>query len=234
MDIISIIKLLGGVGLFLYGMSLMSSSLEKIAGGKLEKILEKLTTSKKKGVGEVKGWAFGAGVTAIIQSSAAVTIMLSGFVNAGIMKLSQALPVVFGSNVGSTVTAQILRLGDFTSTNVFLQLLKPSSFAAMLCTVGAFIVLFSKKKKLKDIAGILVGLGMLFYGMTIMEEIFEPLKSSEEFKSFFTSFRNPIIGLLVGLVLTAIIQSSNASVGILQSLTPTGIITYSIAIPLIQ
>ncbi len=233
MDIISIIKLLGGVGLFLYGMSLMSSSLEKIAGGKLEKILEKLTTSKKKGVGEVKGWAFGAGVTAIIQSSAAVTIMLSGFVNAGIMKLSQALPVVFGSNVGSTVTAQILRLGDFTSTNVFLQLLKPSSFAAMLCTVGAFIVLFSKKKKLKDIAGILVGLGMLFYGMTIMEEIFEPLKSSEEFKSFFTSFRNPIIGLLVGLVLTAIIQSSNASVGILQSLTPTGIITYSIAIPLI-
>ncbi len=233
MDILAIIKLLGGVGLFLYGMSLMGSSLEKLAGGKLEKILEMLTTSKKKGVGQIKGWVFGTGVTAIIQSSAAVTIMVSGFVNAGIMKLSQALPVVFGSNVGSTVTAQILRLGDLASDNVILQLLKPSSFAAMLLTVGAFIVLFSKKKKLKDVAGILVGLGMLFYGMTIMESIFEPLRSSEQFKNFFVSFKNPVLGLLIGLALTAIIQSSSASVGILQSLTPTGLITYSIAIPVI-
>ena len=233
MDIIAIIKLLGGVGLFLYGMSLMGSSLEKLAGGKLEKILEMLTTSKKKGVGQIKGWVFGTGVTGIIQSSAAVTLMVCGFVNAGIMKLTQALPVVFGANVGSTVTAQILRLGDIASDNIILQLLKPSSFAAMLLAVGAFIVLFSKKKKLKDVAGILVGLGMLFYGMTIMEGTFEPLRSSEQFKSFFTSFKNPILGLLIGLVLTAIIQSSSASVGILQSLTSTGLITYSIAIPVI-
>ena len=185
MDIIAVLQLLGGVGLFLYGMSLMTASLEKLAGSGLERILEKLTTSKKKGVGPMKGWGVGVGVTAVIQSSAAVTIMLSGFVNAGIMKLSQALPVVFGSNVGSTVTAQILRLGDLGSDTLILKLLKPSSFAAMLLAIGAFIVLFSKKKKTKDISGILVGLGMLFYGMSVMEQIFEPLRESAKFQSFF-------------------------------------------------
>lgn len=233
MDILSILQLLGGVGLFLYGMSLMGSSLEKLAGSGLERILEKLTTSKKKGVGFIKGWGLGAGVTAIIQSSAATTIMLIGFVNAGIMKLAQAIPVVLGANVGSTITAQILRLGDLASDNLILQLLKPSSFAPMLVGIGAFILLFTKKKKAKDIAGIMVGLGVLFYGMTMMETVFAPLKESETFQNAFTSFSNPFLGILIGLVITAIIQSSSASVGILQALSATGSVSYATAIPII-
>lgn len=233
MDILSILQLFGGVGLFLFGMSLMGSSLETLAGGSLEQILETLTTSKKKGVGQVKGWALGTGVTAIIQSSAATTIMLIGFVNAGIMRLGQAIPVVFGSNVGSTATAQILRLGDIGSGNLVLRLLKPSSFAPMLVGVGAFIVLFSKKKRLKDIAGILIGLGVLFYGMTMMEQVFAPLKESPAFQKLFLSFQNPLLGMLAGLLITAIIQSSSASVGILQALSATGAVTFATAIPII-
>ena len=233
MDILSILQLFGGVGLFLFGMSLMGSSLETLAGGSLEKILETLTTSKKKGVGEIKGWGLGTAVTAIIQSSAATTIMLIGFVNAGIMKLGQAIPVVFGSNVGSTATAQILRLGDIGSGNLVLRLLKPSSFAPMLVGVGAFIVLFAKKKRLKDIAGILIGLGVLFYGMTMMEAVFAPLKESPAFQKIFLSFENPLLGIAAGLLITAIIQSSSASVGILQALSATGAITYATAIPII-
>lgn len=233
MDILSILQLLGGIGLFLYGMSLMGSSLEKLAGSGLERILEKLTTSKKKAIGFIKGWGLGAGVTAIIQSSAATTIMLIGFVNAGIMKLTQAIPVVMGANVGSTVTAQILRLGDLASDNLILQLLKPSSFAPMLVGIGAFILLFTKKKKAKDIAGIMVGLGVLFYGMTMMESVFAPLKESEAFQNAFTSFRNPVLGILIGLIVTAIIQSSSASVGILQALSATGSVSYATAIPII-
>ncbi len=233
MDILSVLQLLGGIGLFLYGMSLMGSSLEKLAGSGLERILEKLTTSKRKGIGYVKGWGLGAGVTAIIQSSAATTIMLIGFVNAGIMKLYQAIPVVMGANVGSTVTAQILRLGDLGSDNLILKLLKPSSFAPMLVGVGAFILLFTKKKKAKDIAGILVGLGVLFYGMTTMESVFAPLKDSPTFQQAFTSFQNPVLGILIGLVITAIIQSSSASVGILQALSATGSVSYATAVPII-
>lgn len=233
MDILSVLQLLGGIGLFLYGMSLMGSSLEKLAGSGLERILEKLTTGKRKGIGYVKGWGLGAGVTAIIQSSAATTIMLIGFVNAGIMKLYQAIPVVMGANVGSTITAQILRLGDLGSDNLILKLLKPSSFAPMLVGVGAFILLFTKKKKAKDIAGILVGLGVLFYGMTTMESVFAPLKDSPTFQQAFTSFQNPVLGILIGLVITAIIQSSSASVGILQALSATGSVSYATAVPII-
>lgn len=233
MDILSILQLLGGIGLFLYGMNLMGSSLEKLAGSGLERILEKLTTSKRKGVGFIKGWGLGAGVTAIIQSSAATTIMLIGFVNAGIMKLAQAIPVVMGANVGSTITAQILRLGDLGSDNLILTLLKPSSFAPMLVGVGAFILLFTKKKKAKDVAGIMVGMGVLFYGMTTMESVFAPLKDSEAFQNAFTSFSNPFLGILIGLVITAIIQSSSASVGILQALSATGSVSYATAVPII-
>lgn len=233
MDILSILQLLGGVGLFLYGMSLMGSSLEKLAGSGLERILEKLTTGKNKAAGYVKGWALGTGVTAIIQSSAATTIMLIGFVNAGIMKLAQAIPVIMGANVGSTVTAQILRLGDLGSDNLFLQLIKPASFAPMLVGIGAFILLFSKKKKAKDAAGILVGLGVLFYGMTTMENVFAPLKDSPVFQKAFVSFNHPILGIIVGLVITATIQSSNASIGILQALSATGSVTYASAFPII-
>lgn len=233
MDILSVLQLLGGIGLFLYGMSLMGSSLEKLAGSGLERILEKLTTSKRKGVGQLKGWGLGTGVTAIIQSSAATSIMLIGFVNAGIMKLSQAIPVVMGANVGSTVTAQILRLGDIGSDNLILKLLKPSSFAPMLVGIGAFILLFTKNKKAKQVAGIMVGMGVLFYGMTTMESVFAPLKESETFQNAFTSFSNPFLGILIGLVITAIIQSSSASVGILQALSATGSVTYATAIPII-
>ncbi len=233
MDILSILQLLGGVGLFLYGMSLMGSSLNKLAGSGLQRILEKLTTGKNKVAGYIKGWGLGTGVTAIIQSSAATTIMLIGFVNAGIMKLAQAIPVIMGSNVGSTVTAQILRLGDLGSDNIFLQLLKPASFAPMLVGIGAFIVLFSKKKQIKNIAGILVGLGILFYGMTTMEAVFAPLKDSPAFQNAFVSFKNPLIGILAGLVITATIQSSNASIGILQALSATGSVTYASAFPII-
>ncbi len=233
MDIFSILTLLGGVGMFLYGMSLLGSSLEKLAGGGLEKILEKLTTSKIKGVGALKGYGLGVGVTAIIQSSAATSIMLIGFVNAGIMTLIHAIPVVFGANIGSTATAQILRLGDLGENNIILKLIKPSSFAPVIIGIGAFMLLFGKKKKVKDISGILIGLGLLFFGMTTMEGIFAPLRGSAAFQNAFTSFSNPLIGVLIGLVITAIIQSSSASVGILQALSSTGAITYSTAIPII-
>ncbi len=233
MDIFSILTLLGGVGLFLYGMNLMGASLKNLAGGSLQKVLEKLTTGKNKATGAIKGFGLGTGVTAIIQSSAATTIMLIGFVNAGIMKLSQAIPVVFGANIGSTATAQILRLGDLGENSVFIKLFKPSSFAPMLICIGAFIILFSKKKRNKDIAGILVGLGVLFFGMTTMEGVFAPLKESEKFQELFTSFNNPLLGILIGLVLTAIIQSSSASVGILQAISSTGVVTYGTAIPII-
>ncbi|MCR5700947.1 MAG: Na/Pi symporter [Lachnospiraceae bacterium] len=233
MDILSILKLLGGIGLFLYGMSLMGSSLEKLAGSGLEKILEKLTTGKNKAAGYIKGWGLGTGVAAIIQSSAATTIMLIGFVNAGIMKLVQAIPVIMGANVGSTVTAQILRLGDLGSDNIIVQLIKPAAFAPMLVGIGAFIVLFTKNKKAKQSAGILVGFGILFYGMTTMEAVFAPLKDSPAFQKAFVSFNNPFIGILVGLVITVLIQSSNASIGILQALSATGSVTYASAFPIL-
>lgn len=233
MDILAILQLMGGVGLFLFGMSQMSSSLEKLTGSGLERILERVTTSKKKGVGVIKGWGFGAGVTAIIQSSAATTIMLVGFVNAGIMKVAQAMPVVFGSNVGSTVTAQILRLGDIEDSNLLLQLVKPESFAPMLVGTGAFMILFSKNKNVKNVAKIFVGLGMLFYGMTLMEEVFAPLKENAKFQSLLISFENPFVGMLIGVVITVILQSSSASVGILQGLSATGAISYAVAIPII-
>ena len=237
---IDYLGLFGGIGLFLFGMSLMGSSLKKLAGSSLEKILQTLTTSKKKGVGELKGWGLGLGVTGIIQSSAATTIMLIGFVNAGIMTLAQTIPVVYGSNVGSTVTAQILRLGDLGSGGMVLKLLKPSSFAPMLIFVGVILFTiggvkqnFGSGRKLIDLSGIFIGLGTLFYGMTTMEAVFTPLKESESFKRLFLSFNNPFIGIMTGLILTAIIQSSSASVGILQALSATGSVTYGIAIPII-
>lgn len=233
MDLFSILTLLGGVGLFLFGMNLMGASLKNLAGGSLEKVLEKLTTGKNQFTGTIKGFSLGTAVTAIIQSSAATTIMLIGFVNAGIMKLGQAIPVVFGANIGSTATAQILRLGDLAETSIFLKLLKPSSFAPILICIGAFIILFTNNNKKRDIASILVGLGILFLGMNTMEGVFAPLKESESFQNLFTSFNNPLLGILIGLVLTAIIQSSSASVGILQAISSTGVVTYGTAIPII-
>lgn len=233
MDFFSILTLLGGIGLFLFGMNLMGASLKNLAGGSLEKVLEKLTTGKNQFTGTIKGFSLGTAVTAIIQSSAATTIMLIGFVNAGIMKLGQAIPVVFGANIGSTATAQILRLGDLSETSFILKLLKPSSFAPILICIGAFIILFTSNNKKRDVASILVGLGILFLGMNTMEGVFAPLKESESFQNLFTSFNNPLLGILIGLVLTAIIQSSSASVGILQAISSTGVVTYGTAIPII-
>lgn len=233
MDFFSILTLLGGVGLFLFGMNLMGASLKNLAGGSLEKVLEKLTTGKNQFTGTIKGFSLGTAVTAIIQSSAATTIMLIGFVNAGIMKPGQAIPVVFGANIGSTATAQILRLGDLSETSFILKLLKPSSFAPILICIGAFIILFTSNNKKRDVASILVGLGILFLGMNTMEGVFAPLKESESFQNLFTSFNNPLLGILIGLVLTAIIQSSSASVGILQAISSTGVVTYGTAIPII-
>lgn len=235
MDIFSYLTLFGGIGLFLYGMSLVGSSLEKLAGAGLEKILERLTSSKNKFVGSIKGLTLGLGVTAIIQSSAATTVMVVGFVNAGIMKLVQGLPVVMGANIGSTATAYILSLGDIQGgASIILSLLKPSSFAPIIIGIGAFILLISKNKKLRDVASILMGFGILFFGMETMSSALSPLRESPAFQSMFTTFQNPIVGVLIGMLVTAAIQSSSASVGILQILARTsGSMTWSTIIPII-
>lgn len=227
MDLKSFLYLLGGIGLFLYGMNVLSSSLEKMAGVRLEKILEKLTNNRLKGVG------LGAAVTAIIQSSAATSVMVIGFVNAGIMKLMQAIPVVMGANIGTTITAQILRLGDVSGENIILQLIKPSSFAPICILLGAALLLISKRSRTKDIASIIIGLGVLFFGMTTMETALSPLRDSQTFVDLFYIFRHPMLGLLLGLAVTAILQSSSAAVGILQAMSSTGTVTFSMAVPII-
>jgi len=227
MSLISFLPLFAGIGLFLYGMNVLGASLEKIAGARLEKMLEKLTSSRMKGV------ALGTAVTGVIQSSSATTIMVIGLLNAGIMKLGNAVPVIMGANIGTTVTGQLLRLGDLQGTGVILQLLKPSSFGPILIGIGAILVVFCKKRKKKDIGMILLGLGMIFFGMNTMEKTLSPLKEMEWFTNMFFIFKNPILGMLLGLGLTAAIQSSSASVGILQALSSTGAITFSTAVPII-
>ena len=227
MDIISVLTLFGGIGLFLYGMDYLSSAMKMMAGAKLETVLEKLTNNK------FKGLILGTGVTAIVQSSNATAVIVLGFVNAGIMSLTQAIPVLFGSNIGSTMTGQLLRLGDIGSQSLILTLLKPAAFAPVLVILGVVFRMFIKKRKF-DLAGrILLGLGILFVGMTTMESAVAPLKESASFQKLFTMFTNPILGILVGLLITAIVQSSSASVGILQALTATGTITWGMAIPII-
>ncbi len=214
--------------MFLYGMNLLGDALSSLAGEKMESLLEKLTNSK------LKGTSLGTLITGIIQSSAATCIIVLGFVNAGIMNLSQGIPVIFGANIGSTVTGQILRLGDIQSQNVFLTLLKPSSFAPIIIVVGAFILLFGKKKKTKNIAKILIGFGILFQGMSTMEQTMSAtLTNNPDFQALMVKFTNPFMCILVGMVLTMIIQSSSASVGILQALTATGAVTFETAVPII-
>lgn len=223
----AILPLLAGIGMFLYGMNLMASAIEKLAGAKLESTLEKLTDNKW------KGFVLGTGVTAVIQSSAATSITMIGLVNAGIMVLKQTIPVIWGSNVGSTATAQILRLGDLSSGDSWISMLKPSSFAPIILIIGALIMLLAKKRKMKNISNLLIGFGIVFWGMTTMEETFDPLKDSAQFQELFVSFKNPLIGILAGLLLTAVIQSSSASVGILQALSSTGTVTVATAFPII-
>ena len=228
MNIFMILSLIGGLALFLYGMQMMGDGLKKASGGKLEMILEKLTSNKLMAV------LLGAGVTAVIQSSSATTVMVVGFVNSDIMPLSRAVGVILGANVGTTVTAWILSLTEITGENIFLQLLKPSSFSPILAIIGVGMLMFSKKEKRRDAATIVLGFAILMFGMDMMSGAVEPLSEMEEFKNVLLMFANPVLGMLVGWGLTVIIQSSSASVGILQALSSSGAITNLTAIPLIM
>lgn len=228
MDFFSILTMLGGLAMFLYGMQVMGDGLAKVSGGKLERILENLTSSP------VRAVLLGAAVTAVIQSSSATTVMVVGFVNSGIMKLSQAAGVIMGANIGTTATSWILSLAGIESSNFFLRLLKPTSFAPVLAFVGICLVLFQKSPRKKDIGNIMVGFAVLMFGMETMSGAVKPLADVPEFTGILLKFSNPVLGVLAGTVLTAIIQSSSASVGILQALCMTGAVHYSVALPIIM
>ena len=231
MDIFMIISLAGGLALFLYGMSMLGSGLEKLSGGRMERTLEKLTKNVFMSV------LLGALVTAAIQSSSATTVIVVGLVNAGILKLKPAVGVIMGANIGTTVTAQILRLGDLDSNqnvNIFMKFLKPTTLAPLVAIVGIIFFMVSKRTKYKDIGQMLIGFGILFTGMQAMEAAVRPLGENPQFAQLFQSLSNPILGVLVGAGVTALIQSSSASIGILQALSSTGAITFSSAFPIIM
>ena len=229
MDIFSIFTLCGGLAFFLYGMIVMSAGLEKIAGGKMEKLLEKMTSNP------VKSFALGAGITIAVQSSSAVTVMLVGFVNSGIMKLSQAIGIIMGSNVGTTITSWILSLSGIQSSNFILRLLKPESFCPLLALIAVILIMTSKNNlsRRKNVGAFLIGFAVLMYGMQLMSTSMAPLADDPRFSHALTFFKNPILGLLVGTIVTAVIQSSAASVGMLQALSMTGGISYAVAVPII-
>ncbi len=229
MDIFNILTMIGGLSLFLYGMTAMGNGLSKMAGGKLEIILEKLTSKK------IFAVLLGAGVTAVIQSSSATTVMVVGFVNSGIMKLSQAVGIIMGANVGTTITSWMLSLTGIEGSNIWIKLLKPSSFSPILAAIGIVLTMSSKgESRKKDIGNILLGFAILMFGMETMSSSVAPLAKSEKFAGLFTTFSNPILGMIVGALLTAVIQSSSASVGILQALCATGAVNYNAAIPIIM
>jgi phosphate:Na+ symporter len=228
MSIFDVLSLIGGLCLFLFGMELMGQALERRAGSALRTVLGKLTTKK------AAGFLTGLGVTAIIQSSSATTVMVVGFVNSGLMALSQAINVIMGANVGTTVTAWLLSLSGIDSNNVFVQLLKPTSFTPILALVGIIFLMFCNSSKKKDNGVILLGFATLMFGMDAMSAAVSGLKDVPEFQQLFIMFKNPLLGVLAGAVLTAIIQSSSASVGILQALSVTGQVTYGAAIPIIM
>ena len=229
MDIFSFVTLFGGLAFFLYGMRLLSESLKKTAGGKLEKLLNKATDNK------FKGLAVGAIITIAIQSSSAMTVMLVGFVNSGIMDLPQTVGVIFGSDIGTTLTAWILSLAGIDSgDNVFLKLLKPSVFSLIFALIGIALIMICKKQRRKDIGTMLIGFAILMQGMTMMSASMEPLKEMDSFVSIMTAFKNPLLGVVSGAVVTGIIQSSAAAIGILQSISMTGKLTYGMAIPLVM
>ena len=228
MSIFNVFKLLGGLALFLYGMDVMGKALEKQAGSKLHSILEKLTSSP------LKGFFLGLVVTAIIQSSSATTVMVVGFVNSGFMTLRQAIGIIMGANVGTTVTAWILSLSGIQGDSFFMTLMKPSSFAPILAFIGILLYMAAKQEKKKNIGVILLGFTILMTGMDLMSGAVKPLANVPEFTQLFTLFTNPVLGLLVGALLTAVIQSSSASVGILQALSVTGAVTYGSALPIIM
>lgn len=227
MDLFDILALVGGLAIFLFGMNVMGDSLERFGGNRLKKILESVTQNP------FKGLILGLAVTAIIQSSSATTVMVVGFVNSGIMTLSQSISIIMGANIGTTVTAWLLSLTGIEGSNLFVQLLKPSSFSPVLAIIGIAMTMFSKKERKKDIGNVLVGFAVLIAGMDMMSGAVSGLKDSPSFTRIFTLFSNPILGILTGAVLTAIIQSSSASVGILQALSTTGSVTYATAVPII-
>ena len=228
MSIADVVAMLGAIATFLFGMSTMTDGLEKLSSGRLENVLERLTSNVFKGV------LLGAVVTGLIQSSAATTVMCVGFVNAGIMKLSQTVGIIMGANIGTTVTAQLLSLGDISSDNLLLTLLKPAFLGPILAAVGILFYMFIKGGRKRTIGQIVLGLGLLFIGMKTMENAVAPLQAMPEFQSLFVAFSNPVLGVMVGALVTALIQSSSASVGILQAVSTTGIVSFNIAMPLIM
>ena len=228
MDIFDMLTLLGGLSLFLFGMGTMGQALERRAGGQLRALLEKLTT------GKLTGLLTGLGVTAVIQSSSATTVMVVGFVNSGLMTLKQAINIIMGANIGTTVTAWILSLAGIDSGSLFIQLLKPSSFTPVLAFIGIILYMFVKDGKKKDTGMILLGFATLMFGMETMSGAVAGLRDVPAFQQLFLLFKNPVLGVLAGAVLTAIIQSSSASVGILQALAVTGQVSYGAAIPIIM
>ena len=228
MDLFALFTLVGGLALFLYGMTVMGNGLEKVSGGRLERTLEKMTSNPAKGV------LLGAAVTAVIQSSSATTVMVVGFVNSGIMKLRQGIGIIMGANIGTTVTAWILSLTGLQGDSVLVRMLNPNSFAPILAMVGVVLMMVSKNGKKKDIGTIFIGFAVLMFGMSAMSGAVKPLAEVPEFTRILTYFSNPLLGVLTGAVLTAIIQSSSASVGILQALSSTGGITFGAAIPIIM
>ena len=228
MDIFSVFTLCGGLAFFLYGMNTMSKSLEKMAGGKLERLLKRMTSNP------VKSLLLGAGITIAIQSSSAMTVMLVGLVNSGVMELGQTIGVIMGSNIGTTLTAWILSLTGIQSESIFVNMLKPENFSPLVALAGIILIMGSKRQKRRDVGRIMVGFSILMYGMELMSDAVSPLADMPEFSSLLTAFQNPLLGVLVGTVFTGIIQSSAASVGILQALALTGSITYGMAIPIIM
>ena len=228
MGLFEVLKLICGLALFLYGMNTMGDGLEKFSGGKLEKTLEKMTNST------IKGFLLGAAVTAVIQSSSATTVMVVGFVNSGIMKLRQAIGIIMGANVGTTITSWILSLSGIEGDSIVMQLLKPSSFSAVFAFIGIILLMFMKSDSNKNLGTIFVGFAVLMVGMDMMSKAVAPLADEPAFTSILTAFQNPVLGIIAGAILTAVIQSSSASVGILQALSATGSITYSMAIPIVM
>ena len=227
MDITHITSLLGGIALFLYGMSIMGAGLEKLAGGKMQGVLQKLTSST------IKGVIFGTLITGVIQSSAGTVVICVGLVNSGIMTLTQSVGVIMGANIGTTVTGQLIRMADISGDSLWLTLIQPKTFAPVVAFIGCIFYVFLRNAKKKNIGQIMLGFGILFTGMSLMDSGVSPLRESAAFQDLFVSMNNPILGILVGVVATVIIQSSSASVGILQALSSTGLVTFGSAIPII-
>lgn len=228
MGLSSVLSFLGGLALFLYGMHVMGDGLEKTSDGRLEKTLEKMSNTT------VKGLLLGAGVTAVIQSSSATTVMVVGFVNSGIMKLYQAIGIIMGANIGTTITSWILSLTGIKSDNPIMEFVNPKNFSPIIAIIGVILVVFFRDSKKKSIGSILIGFALLMFGMTSMGAAMEPLADNPDFANFLIIFQNPVFGVLAGALLTAIIQSSSASVGILQAISSTGTISISTAIPIVM